>query len=474
LAQSKEQILKLSKYNIWLDESEDIKLCYNCISSGFAEFDPFTYNLLHDITQENIDCNSLDDETKEKVKELGSGNILIHDGLDELMDFRIRMQANKHKSKTLGLTVLPTMDCNFGCNYCFEEKSHTRMDDTTAENLLKYIVSRLKTNEYKSIGLAWFGGEPLLEFERIVSLSDKIIGLCKDKDISYSSSMISNCWLLTPEKAKMLSERKVTGIQVTLDGPPSTHDKRRITIAGGPTFDKLIEIIKICSPFIPMIIRVNIDLENSKLMDEFFKSIKPLKGLRGISLYPGFLHSNATKICSSIEGTCLDVPGYARLTHEFNKALIDNGFNLSWYPRSSPSQCCATSPHSCVIQPNGMLCRCWDQVGQTGESYSSINEPDFFNGENYYKWILYDPNTIEECRDCIYFPLCKGGCPARRIPATTDFMDTKPGERCVSLKYNIRDMLKLYYDNFINHEKLMENTSQNKLTNSLELRQGCL
>lgn len=381
------------------------------------------------------------------------GNLVVDDGVDEFAEFSIKMNQSKYTSKTFSLTILPTMNCNLDCDYCFEEKQNKRLDDNTANNLIKFVNKHIKNHNPTSMHVSWFGGEPLLELERIISLSDQFLDICNTKNILYSASMTSNCWLLTPEIAKKLVEKKISSIQVTLDGPKLLHDRRRV-IKGSRhgTFDKIMRNITECSRFIPLIVRVNLDKHMITLIDDFFQDIKQLQGLKGVSLYPGCISGDATKVCSSIEGNCLDVEDFARVSHEFYTKMIENDFGLSWYPKPAMHVCCATSPFAFVIQPDGFICRCWDQVGQIKESHSNINDEAFFIGENLYKWILYNPTLIQECADCVYFPLCRGGCPARRIPATTNYMGSDTNGRCASYKYNMKEMLLLVYDEYLKKE----------------------
>lgn len=75
--------------------------------------------------------------------------------------------ASRYATKVLNLTIAPTSNCNFRCPYCYERNSlnEKRMNDTTANDILKMIEDRIPHLE--AIDLTWYGGEPLLELERI-------------------------------------------------------------------------------------------------------------------------------------------------------------------------------------------------------------------------------------------------------------------------------------------------------------------
>ena len=93
----------------------------------------------------------------------------------------------------------------------------------------------------KYLSVAWFGGEPLVGMPVIESLSQRIIALCKEKNVQYSASIITNGYLLTKEVAEKLKEYHVRSAQITVDGPKEIHDTRRPMANGQGTYDVIME-----------------------------------------------------------------------------------------------------------------------------------------------------------------------------------------------------------------------------------------
>lgn len=52
--------------------------------------------------------------------------------------------------------------------------------------------------------------------------------------------MVTNGYLLTDDKARMLRELGIRHLQITLDGSKKTHDSRRFLLGGKPTYDTII------------------------------------------------------------------------------------------------------------------------------------------------------------------------------------------------------------------------------------------
>lgn len=103
------------------------------------------------------------------------------------------------------IVISTTEACNCDCSYCYQ-RNWTRADLISEEEYRKWILEYI----YKIILLAedggkltikYFGGEPLLKIEFILSINreiERIIKLCRKK-IYVRYEMDSNCTLLTRE-----------------------------------------------------------------------------------------------------------------------------------------------------------------------------------------------------------------------------------------------------------------------------------
>ncbi len=92
-------------------------------------------------------------------------------------------------NKYLDITIAPTMRCNFNCSYCFEgdNKSFSKMSAEVENAIIQYIVKKKQSTE--RLILRWFGGEPLLAFDKILSISSRL-----DTAKSRISCKYNNKW----------------------------------------------------------------------------------------------------------------------------------------------------------------------------------------------------------------------------------------------------------------------------------------
>jgi len=110
-------------------------------------------------------------------------------------------KTNIIMKKFHGLVVM-TLDCNLACTYCYEGgvKGRHYMSSEPADILINYI-ERHHLSKGKDICLDFYGGEPLLSFEQIKSISKRLKASAKKKGLKCSFGLVTNGTLLTGKKA---------------------------------------------------------------------------------------------------------------------------------------------------------------------------------------------------------------------------------------------------------------------------------
>src|SRR4030043_450201 len=84
------------------------------------------------------------------------------------------------KNRGLNIIAVLNLDCNFSCTYCFEEgvKGNLYMSEATADRLLAFIKDKFRENQDRIV-IDFYGGEPLLSFDLIQSISQATKSLIK-------------------------------------------------------------------------------------------------------------------------------------------------------------------------------------------------------------------------------------------------------------------------------------------------------
>ena len=316
----------------------------------------------------------------------------------------------------VGLTICPTMGCNFDCPYCFENHRPEMMSTKTQDDVISLTGRLIELSNAKSLSVSWFGGEPLLAPEIISSLSKRLIAICEERNIKYNAGIITNGYLLDQKIADMLEAAKVTSAQITLDGIGDAHDATRHLAGGGPTFDRITWNLRNLKLPFRVSIRHNVHIDNIDQRNALRDYVAELAKESGnnISYYASPVSDNTvsrdrgsdvntlcTTDCSEV-GIKRDV---ARLTPAMGHYC---GAHVLW---------------GVGIDAKGRLHKCWETVDKPDRSFGNAadwNPMDPFNTAS-------DPDNLtsylnssgalddEECRSCKWLPECRGGCPNVRI-----------------------------------------------------------
>lgn len=215
--------MKASRYNFFYEFPEDMEklIAYNSRTNALALIEKENY-----IKYQNFVDNSIAIDDEKLIEDLEKGQFLIDDEVNELDILRYKMLSSRFDTRHLSLTIAPTMNCNFDCIYCYEknERQNETMSQEVQDKIVEFVKQQIKHVE--SVNIAWYGGEPLLAFDVVKDISERVINMCKEKNIMYSSSIVTNGYFLTKDISADLERLHINSAQITLDGTEDTHNKR--------------------------------------------------------------------------------------------------------------------------------------------------------------------------------------------------------------------------------------------------------
>ncbi len=432
--------MKISNYNFLFPykHKKGEYIAYNSLSNSLATIDENKYNKLLSFEKDNI---PIDDEQFEN--DLKRGAFILEDELDELEIIRYKMNSAKFGTDSLILTIAPTSDCNFRCVYCFEKNAinNVYMTAETENSIIKYVESKMKS--INNLSITWYGGEPLLAIDTIKRLSEKFIQLCKENDIFYGSGIVTNGYNLSEKNLNILRDCNVSNIQVTLDGSEKTHNSRRPLVGNLPTFDKIINNLeKLKDKDLFMALRINVDKTNYQEAVELLDIIEK-KNMKNIVI-PYIARVESSNECYD-DDICLSVDKYSELRLDFVSELEKRNFKINDqynYPSRLNTVCGCDRTNSLVINADGEIYKCWDDIGKKDISVGNINNPDEIKfNKSYMDYLMYDPTYDSECKECKFLPICLGGCPFKRI--------FNPSTRCAYSMKTLKAYLEKVTENML-------------------------
>ena len=415
---------KISKYSHLLNDDNKFFLISN-LSGAVIEI--VDHEKILFLSRENIQETDFDNcsdmpFSESELKTLVDYQFLCSEDTDQDHLFSSRISEFKDK-KELDILFVLTEDCNFRCVYCFENHVSRTLSEADVELYLAHTRALCEKHDIELLKIAFYGGEPLLQFDQLKRIFHKIEEQFDDiKSKDYL--LITNGYLLSSEKAQFLkaySEKFL--IQVTVDGPPETHNLKRPLANGMETFHKIIENVENASQFLKIQMRVNVDQSTVNHLTEFSKLLnaRPFNR-KNTSFDVQFITSNTdyNKSNGNIIDEADEIRSASMLVHNFlelqKKAGYDVYINKSAFCLGQPKYvyCPAFSGKHLAFAPEGYIYFCLERVGDRRYAVGNI-----YQTEVYYdvasEWLAHGVDKYDKCLNCEIVAFCAGDCGSRAI-----------------------------------------------------------
>lgn len=430
--------MKPSRYNLFVRDGERVH-AVNLLSRAVVELTIEAYQSYERLAAGEAPPE--DPETATFVAMLRDRLFLLEESFDELAYIRLRVQQGRFDGRQLGLVIAPTMGCNFGCHYCFEDKTGENLAPEAEARIVALVASRLRGRD--SFAVQWFGGEPLLALPVIERLSRAFLELTRRAGVSYAATVITNGSRMTAEVAALLHELGVRHAQVTLDGDQPLHDRTRFELVGQGSFQQILANVRASSPHLAVKLRVHVAPFNvasvEKLIDRLAAErlqahvaeiyFAPLFDYRAGREGPSYRPDGKRFMTAE---------SFASAQTQLLQRAASHGFRLPDFLDVSYGICTAVRDSTLVVDPRGNLVKCYKDVGQDDEAVGTLESGET-PGDNLLKWMDIHIPRDEECRECRFLPVCLGGCTKQwheGAPKTTI---------CTPLKFNADDRIRLTY-----------------------------
>ena len=474
-------------------------LLFNGVSSGLLRLPPDIYEELQPFLGETrskdagvgrsqwqprpFGMEELSPRLQKIFPELVRGRFFVDAHEQEIDHLRSRTEYFKQNSPFL-VTITTTMDCNFDCYYCYEDKSPTHLSLERCDQILELIQRETEEKGHERLYVDWYGGEPLLNQEAIEYFSEKAIDYCDRKGIAYKATMVSNA-SVWPEDARSFVERiRLWYVQISIDGPPRHHNVRRGYKDGHEqeidSFEKVARTVDSLVGSTRIHLRINVDpgigwsaLEMIDICKErgwfapdaqvypYLASIGPMTD------HCGFL-GESTKV-QKFQAEFDEIK--QAFLEKAAKYVVPQGLrSMAYYPATRRLNCSAVGENSFMFGPDGLMYKCSLDVGFPARSLGSIDErmpeqaaapapapnkpsplvvlPNTPTvGSEAHDYSKYDPYTHDRCSECQYLPVCMGGCPKTHFEGNEFYIKRQSQH----WENNFQHMVRNYADSMSGH-----------------------
>ncbi len=380
-------------------------LLYNTRNSAVVILDEEEYGEVNKVIEKN-------EKLPKKFNQLLEYSFLIGQDFDEKQDFLEELEDTLKENKHFALHILPTTGCNFNCPYCYQSgiERDFFLNDEVLEQSLKFIKKYLEDKDIEEATLVIHGGEPTVNWAPVIKLLPKMDEIFKDYGIKYRTQIVSNGFNLTSEKADLLAEYNWQRFQVTLDGLPEVHNKRRMLRSGGETFGKIVENIKYVldkNKIEKVSLRINFDKGNIKEIPKFLEYLSKNFDKDRIVLSLGFISKTLEDTDANAYVVKNGIPEdeIAESYLMLYKKATQEGFEMADLFMFN-GICTAKLDNAMVISANGDIYKCLSGVGRDDFIEGNVISKDY-NLPSYFFPELYD-----ECleKECAFLPYCHTGC----------------------------------------------------------------
>lgn len=393
---------ELRMYNSMLG-TKSLLLCSNKISERI--FEVLQNKLISEISL-----------SQSEIAVLLQKGYIVPEKYDEDKSLELRKMNLLSSDKKLCLIIMPTENCNFRCKYCYETFQKGKMSIEVQNSIIHYVRKNIR--EYTELNVIWFGGEPLEAVDVIEYLSQAFIKICTIARKSYSSSITTNGYNLTPDVYEKLYCNHVYGYQITLDGCKEQHDSQRILINGDGTFEKIVDNLLFIKSHhkrgTAFAIRTNFSKSIMKDIDSyisffknnfgddqrfslFIQTVSDWGGERVTSFYNEIITPSHAKVLDKLQehGLCLNMPGHC--------------YGLD----CSAAVCYAAKVSSIVVGSDGTLYKCTRDFEMPENRVGELSsDGSLLLNSNWQLWLNRIAPKMEKCDNCFYEANClRAVCP---------------------------------------------------------------
>ena len=427
--QLKTKNMKTSFYNLYAKCPQGI-LCFNTYQDNFLIMHEEAYNDLHCGNYEHISSTLLESLVKNK---------LVIDNNENEYEQLIQEYKGRDSNGNYSLILITSLDCNVRCWYCFEKHiKGSRLSIERQNHVFRYAQHILDKEEFNSLHITLFGGEPLLYFaEEVYPLMSRIKEYADNIGKVFTVSAITNATCITEEIMPLLTELKVS-FQISIDGYREKHNsiKKIQDAKDSDAYGLVIRAIHLLTTAYGAHInlRLNYDNQTFKHLDELFQDLSDIK------------HDHITVHLERVWQTKAansQTTGVMNALNEFTR----HGFCASYmnfYRRNY--SCYSDLRNGAVISYNGEVYKC------TGRDFIPILQEGILTSDGTINWNI--PKAEERlniktynlpmCKSCKLLPQCWGPCTQKHLEDPANIENRCPLR---SMEITLEDYIRHRFNN---------------------------
>ena len=372
---------------------------------------------------------SLDEGTVSRIK-----TVIPQDNSDETVDnLLLSLDSYDVEYKTLFVTragICLTYNCNLRCAYCSDSSQEGNKDLTLgdvdvflSEIMKRWTVRRLLDGDKAEKTLVIFisgGGEPTYNFTLFTDVIHLISEKANRNHVPIEISITTNGVYGMRERDFIV--RNCDKIMVSYDGLPELQDKNRRTAKNKGTNDVVTDTIRyfIANSKNPVTIRTTLWYEDVHLLEKMAEYVfSNFKENIVWNIFPVNPFGRAlNRIKNGGDLYKFDfAEAYINVVNFVKKKYPKGIIETSFFDMTTKAFFCgglSQSVRTPWLLPDKTIVSCMENCGRS--VFAEIKEGKFMmKGLTTDCLLAMTQKKLIDCRDCLVFRFCKGGCPAQHI-----------------------------------------------------------
>lgn len=326
------------------------------------------------------------------------------------------LHQSRCKDKKPAFVFQLTEACNLRCRYCYQVKRPKLMSAALADRAVEYILDRTRASN--DLLVIYFGGEPLLAFDRIRQIHGAVLAAKP----SATFSIVTNGTLFNGDMASFFhATKKLNNVQLSIDGCRDCHDTLRIHPDGTGSYDEIRRAVPLLARACQKLsVRVNVTNENRDSISALLYDLDELAlhhNLDNVHVYlsrtiPHRYQLGEFSPISCDDFRCLRVEFAGMQNRVHRQSKLSRTFSFVG------ASCAAPYVAPAWIDTEGYLYDCQHLCGSPEKSVGHINGSHIRGSGP-----LNDPQfffeTLPRCSACRHKLFCGGPCPLQLADGIT-------------------------------------------------------
>ena len=357
-----------------------------------------------------------DDEEREVALALREEGFVVAERGED--DRALRDHLDKSRDGlpgTMMVTLLPTLQCNLACGYCFQKESpaFTKMDAAAEAASLEWMLRIIDERSLHTLHVHYFGGEPTTRKDFCLRTAEVLQAAMAARGGTFEWSPTTNGVLLEVPFVKALRGFGKGSIKITLDGDRETHDAARVFRDGRGSFDRIFANVVACAPHVPIRIGGNFLPGQGASYERLLERLDAagLAGKLESVRFKPVLDVDRAKGCSGCDhGGAAEVATLVQLNKSVSARKLGAAPGEPLEAMLGP--CELHWRNNYTIDPEGLVYKCPAVAGRPEMAVANVrassDSPERRPAEK--PAPLLELRPWEKCGDCAYLPVCVGGC----------------------------------------------------------------